>query len=719
MKRIVAIVLFICAVSFGALAQQFAMGIKEPLAQLQTVDQRAYEKVRDDNDRLCALIKVYLTSPLNNELILEVGGLNVQATKKKSDDEIWFFVPAQVKNLEFKCSGYTRIPKFPVSLKEGCDYGITIRVDATSQTVFNALESSNFLKIKIEPADAQIKLGRTENYESGYMPVDSEGWFAEELDYGKWYYQIEHNLYKTYKGQIDLTAQTPVQYVELKPDYSLIEVDSEPEGAVVYLQGNEIGKTPFSSSVKYKRGEYSLRVMKEEYYSEDVTVYLAGDGKVQELNVKLRPQFGNVVIECEDSQAEIWVDKKTKVGVGRWEGTLGSMNTHIIEVRKPGHKSQSVNLKVVEGGTVTKTIASPVPIYGNLKVNTSPKGCQVYVDGVNMGTTPFKQNLLVGEHRIMITRDGYLSAEEKVSIEHNKEFVLSKELRKGVEKVPVAIVTEKNASILCDGVYLGVWSWAGELTEGEHILTATLPDCHASELPVTVSSAAKNEVFNIPSPKRMTGTVEIRGKDGAEVFIYKSGSGTIFKSGFIPYMNESFPTGQYEAVAKKDKYQNSERKSFAVLPDRLVRVDLPQKRVNVTREWSRNLFETTSDYSSFFIDLGLGVDLSADNVAAGANIAFVPGHLGIYGMAMGGDYTQFTGGLVYRVTDSSNTDFQFYAGSGVMNDDIAFDFGARLALGTSLFDCVGVYVGGTYAGGNWGINFGFSLLLILAVAAYM
>lgn len=77
MKRIVAIVLFICAVSFGAFAQQFAMGIKEPLAQLQTVDQRAYEKVRDDNDRLCALIKVYLTSPLNNELILEVGGLNV------------------------------------------------------------------------------------------------------------------------------------------------------------------------------------------------------------------------------------------------------------------------------------------------------------------------------------------------------------------------------------------------------------------------------------------------------------------------------------------------------------------------------------------------------------------------------------------------------------------------------------------------------------------
>ena len=183
--------------------------------------------------------------------------------------------------------------------------------------------------------------------------------------------------------------------------------------------------------------------------------------------------------------------------------------------------------------------------------------------------------------------------------------------QRAYEKVPVAIVTEKNASILCDGVYLGVWSWAGELTEGEHILTATLPDCQASELSVTVSSAAKNEVFTIPSPERMTGTVEIRGKDGAEVFIYKSGSRTIFKSGFIPYMNESFPTGQYEAVAKKDKYQNSERKSFAVLPDRLVRVDLPQKRVKVVRDWSGTLFETTSDYSRFFIDLGMGVNLVA------------------------------------------------------------------------------------------------------------
>ena len=127
MKRIVFIVCFLMA-TVCASAQMLSMSrtnVEEGAAK-DHADASTYSKEYDQNDNLCALLKV--TTPLK-DLIVECGSMAVVKRVVKDNGEIWFYMPAEVKNLELKCAGYTPIPSFPVKLERGRAYLLTVFAD--------------------------------------------------------------------------------------------------------------------------------------------------------------------------------------------------------------------------------------------------------------------------------------------------------------------------------------------------------------------------------------------------------------------------------------------------------------------------------------------------------------------------------------------------------------------------------------------------------------
>ena len=146
MKRLL-VLLFVTAISVAvSYAQNPNLTVEGNVVELTTdLDARAYFPKRDINDKLCALIKVTLTNTLRNPLTLEVGGLGVVAREEKENGEIWFYVPAQVRNLSFKCAGYIAPAPIPVVFKEGTVYGITLNPGAVVEMVTNAVLSTNYL----------------------------------------------------------------------------------------------------------------------------------------------------------------------------------------------------------------------------------------------------------------------------------------------------------------------------------------------------------------------------------------------------------------------------------------------------------------------------------------------------------------------------------------------------------------------------------------------
>ena len=414
------------------------MSIKgEPVEDPTDLDASAYYPETDENDNICALLKVTTTNPLNNELVLEVGGLGVTKRVEQPNGEIWFYLPAQVKNLHFSCYGYTKPAPVVAKFKPGKVYRLTIHTDATFQTVQNAVINVAFLKIILNTEGAVVSLGRTVECEMISRPLEGKV-FSERLNYDTYYYKVEHPLYETLSGKVEVGQGLADLHLELQPAYGYLSVDSSPSGAELFVDGKMVGTTPWQSDERYGRGEVELRLVAKDYYPLRKDVTIVGRGGVEKMHFDLKPQFGTVRCTCDDAEAEIWVDEVYR-GKGSWTGRLGSFAQHIVEARKAGHMPQSVAVNVVEGESVECRVGAPVAMYGVLEVQTKPELCNITVDGKAVGTSPNIVQLLVGTHKVTLSAAGYESLTTEVTVEHNGTAMLHKELTKALQSTPAAI----------------------------------------------------------------------------------------------------------------------------------------------------------------------------------------------------------------------------------------------------------------------------------------
>ena len=438
-------------VGVSAVAQEHTMSISEsPVEDATDLDARAYFPRRDVNDEVCALLKVTPTNPMKNKLILEVGGLGVVDRVEQENGEIWFYLPARVKNLRFSCAGYTTPPAIPVNFKSGYVYRLTIYTDAIVQSVQNAVLSATFLKIIVNVEGAVVSLGRTAEYEMVGKNLDGKI-FTQRLNFGTYHYKVEHPLYETAAGTIEVKAGLADQHINLKPAYGYLNITSSPSGASLYVDGKKVGTTPWSGEERFGRGRVEVKIQTDNYYPLRQEIAIAGKGEAEKFHFDLRPQFGTVECVCDDAEAELWIDEEYK-GKGRWTGPIGSLSQHILEARRAGHQSQSVVIAVKEGGSATYRVGAPVALYGMLEVQTTPELCEIKVDGKAMGTTPTILSLLVGKHKVELSADGYQTDAFEVEVAHNQTSALSRELKeaKAVAK------TYKVGDLYDDGIKKGV-----------------------------------------------------------------------------------------------------------------------------------------------------------------------------------------------------------------------------------------------------------------------
>ena len=632
------------------------------------MDGKTYFPVLDDNDVLCALIKVSVTNPLKNPLVLDVGGVGVQARENRENGEIWFWIPTTVINMKFSCLGYNEIPKISVSnLKPGYVYRITFRNDAVIETVTNVGVTSNYMKLEVTPKDAIVSIGKKVSDYSLVTEYLTDGNFTKRMDIGRYYYRIEHSMYETKEGVFDLTAETAsAQKVNLAPAYGYLNITTTPSGADVFVDGERVGVSPINSYGPVKRGSHRVRVQKSDYHVADQVVNVIGNGSSQPVNISLNAQFATVTCRCEDSQADIYVDGEYKAK-GSWTGNLNSSITHTLEARRQSHRSQSISFTVNDGQVLTKTVGSPVPLYGMLAVEAKPVGCKVVVDGKEVGRSPLVSQLLIGDHRVELSYDGYLSESHNVTIKHNEETVLDKSLTKGRLKANVTVSTsDTKAALYANGKFLGYGSWTGVLEEGDYVFNSRLEDCNDGEFKYTVRGSSSQTV-RVPLPQQKMGSVTFRSnKPGADISVKDSkGNNFNYKT---PSFGNKLPIGSYTAQAQKSGYYSSSVKTFNVYEGHTADVafDLEKMRwINQTEYFSYNFLD---------FNYGFGIPRTPGPLSSsfiGLDYTYLETHIGLHTSAMYGlEYNEFgihAGPILRLTTDYSDVDFQVYAGLGAVN----------------------------------------------------
>jgi len=182
-----------------------------------------------------------------------------------------------------------------------------------------------------------------------------------------------HKLQAKKPGYYDLTdtiAITPADYMYTavldpyppQPQYGSLQIDSDPGGAAVYVNGNYKGSTPANHEVMYvtqlSPGTYNLRIVAQDYqpYTESAVVQA---GIINDIHATLVPVVagptrdttGQILIYSSPAGANIYIDNAYK---GLTPLTLPNIpeGSHTIILRMNGYQDLVKQVNVVGGSAV-------------------------------------------------------------------------------------------------------------------------------------------------------------------------------------------------------------------------------------------------------------------------------------------------------------------------------------------------------------------------------
>ncbi len=354
----------------------------------------------------------------------------------------------------------------------------------------NAPKDWYYLVLNIKPEDATVSI------DGSTVVCDKPGYLQKGLISAKQHkIKISRKLYHDFDTTI---AKNNINKViinaKLKPNYGSLNVKTNVTDAQVFLNGNYVGRTPYTGD-KIASGKYKLEIQKKFYKTivKDITIY-------DEANVTLDTVFlaNYAIIEfVTDPEADIYLDGE-KIGKGRWKDKVEEGVHNVVTCRQSHRDSeiQYVTVKTLENRTVT--LKNPTPIYGSLDVTTSkPQHAKVYIDSKYVGTTPYvNNNVLIGSHTLRIEQDGYNPMTKSIEIKEGitrtmKDIVLDneKKLKITTDKTGDEIVIEEQKTgTQYEVVKTGRSPFNTAVTYGEYRIKASRYDGKTADASVTIKS---------------------------------------------------------------------------------------------------------------------------------------------------------------------------------------------------------------------------------------
>jgi hypothetical protein len=205
---------------------------------------------------------------------------------------------------------------------------------------------------------------------------------------------------------------------ELQSLVGAIDIRSHEDGALITVDGRERGKTP-APALRVSAGTHVMRVYKEGFAPVEKRVEVAGkqtlvvDAKLETLSQSGRLSVtedagggGATGASGGSKGAEVLVDN---VVMGRtpWQGLVAT-GEHVVFLRGEGNLGTQPANATVRINQVTPIVLALEPLESSLRVEPTPSGASVAVDGVVVGNGLWDGRLRKGRHKIEVAQNGFL-----------------------------------------------------------------------------------------------------------------------------------------------------------------------------------------------------------------------------------------------------------------------------------------------------------------------
>ena len=205
------------------------------------------------------------------------------------------------------------------------------------------------------------------------------------------------------------------EVTELHALVGAIEIRTAENGAQITIDGRERGATP-TAALRVSAGTHVLRVYKEGFAPVEKRVEVAGrQTLVVEAKLETLAQSGRLsVTEDGGKIAEVLVDNVV-VGKTPYQGLVAT-GEHVVFLRAEGNLGTQPANATVRINQVTPIVLALEALDCSLRVEPTPSGASVAVDGVVVGNGLWDGRLRKGRHKIEVAQNGFVPQVRSVDL---------------------------------------------------------------------------------------------------------------------------------------------------------------------------------------------------------------------------------------------------------------------------------------------------------------
>lgn len=232
-----------------------------------------------------------------------------------------------------------------------------------------------------------------------------------------------------------------------------LDIQTNPEGAKVIIDGEYKGNTPLTFTANPRIEKYVVEIQHDGYNPIYRTIELKPN-KRKTINEELTSSTCLVLITSEPSGATIKINNNNR---GFTPLLLSSLKygEYDLELSLNGYKPQNHKLRI-ESTTPQKLESKLVAVFATTIITSTPSGAEVLINGSNVGKTPCTlNNIPEGKAQIKIVLDGHDEFNEEVTLVAGQEHTINADLNARPANLKIVTIPE-GARIYIDNQYRGI-----------------------------------------------------------------------------------------------------------------------------------------------------------------------------------------------------------------------------------------------------------------------
>ncbi len=504
MKHLLSFIISICFCTNLA-AQEF--DIRSFAADPSDLAARRYEK-RTVNDEAAALVKVVT----NIEGMFFDSNLGIVDVERK-EAEYWVYIAPRERRIRLMAQGYLAID---VNMPEPAQSFMTYRMTVVAKGLLPP--TTDLVRVVFRMNVDDVWIGRGD-----LTPVSEPGATrVMALPKGEHTFRFIKDGYEELVKTIDVQEYTEVD-IELLPGAptttltlsGFVFISSEPTGADVFLNEQRVGTTPYQG--RQLAGNYALMLSHPMYYEHSEHFALEEGATVDLAAIEMMPRFGYWQVTTTPREAEVLLDGRL---VGTSPLTRGEISSgeHELSIRKPLYHEHK-EIFVVEDGDDKSFDIALEPAYGQLIIDSDQQGAEVFIDGRQVGTTPY-ENLQQpsGRYNVRVSKELYSDSNEQVIVQDGE---LTRRFIPLSRNFGTLEVSAEGADIYLDNRLMARDSWNSDLTPGQYRLKASKELHRDAERTVYIVIGETERIELSPQPRLGALSIETQPLEtrGATIYI--------------------------------------------------------------------------------------------------------------------------------------------------------------------------------------------------------